>query len=334
MPTLHAINRLEKLPDFVARHCPDATTLQQASLCKMLAKYNGHYTNRPLFANECLAIPDDLEQQLKRSIPRVNGRGPWFSAEETGVLSKLLQQYSGDEVLAMSHIVDSLPQDEDTLKAFAGGLLGASRARGKSYLEALQVYNDSLVQWKNSPKKQRDKIKTRKVVPAHEKLSTAYKSEVRSMAHSSAALRNPKRGMRVLRSRKHSIDLVNTADAQRLKRFLKIARVSALGAIIIDTALAGQKVQNARDAGENAEKVAYEEYGALIGGIALAGALTIFFGPGLIILTVVGGVSALAGAKFGREIGKSLYEQISAYEAAILPERKTQLLSESALSAL
>ena len=66
----------------------------------------------------------------------------------------------------------------------------------------------------------------------HEKLSTAYKSEVCSMAHSSAALRSPKRGMRVLRSRKHSIDLVNTADAQCLKRFLKIARVSALGAIV------------------------------------------------------------------------------------------------------
>ncbi|VAX05660.1 hypothetical protein MNBD_GAMMA19-2353, partial [hydrothermal vent metagenome] len=27
MPTLRAINKLEKLPDFVARHCPDATTL-------------------------------------------------------------------------------------------------------------------------------------------------------------------------------------------------------------------------------------------------------------------------------------------------------------------
>ncbi len=140
--------------------------------------------------------------------------------------------------------------------------------------------------------------------------------------------------MRVLRSRKHSIDLVNTADAQRLKRFLKIARVSALGAIVIDTALAGQKVQNARDAGENAEKVAYEEYGALIGGIAAAGFFTVFFGPGLIILTVVGGMSALAGAKLGRDFGKSLYEQISAYESAMPPERKTQLLSESALSAL
>ena len=100
------------------------------------------------------------------------------------------------------------------------------------------------------------------------------------MAHSSAALRSPKRGMRVLRSRKHSIDLVNTADAQRLKRFLKIARVSALGAIVIDTALAGQKVQNARDAGENAEKVAYEEYGALVGGIMFAGAITAFLAQG------------------------------------------------------
>ncbi len=34
---------------------------------------------------------------------------------------------------------------------------------------------------------------------------------------------------------------------------------------MIDTALAGQKVKNARDAGENAEKVAYEEYVALMG---------------------------------------------------------------------
>jgi len=154
------------------------------------------------------------------------------------------------------------------------------------------------------------------------------------MAHSSAALRSPKRGMRVLRSRKHSIDLVNTADAQRLKRFLKIARVSALGAIVIDTALAGQKVQNARDAGENAEKVAYEEYGALIVSIAAAGFFTVFFGPGLIVLTVVGGISALAGAEGGRELGKFFYEQISDYESAMPSERKKQLLSESALSAL
>ena len=334
MPTLHAINKLEKLPDFVARHCPDATTLQQKNLCEILEKYNGYSTNRSLFANECLAIPDDLERQLRRSTLRAHGTAPWFTPEENSVLSKLLQQYSGDEILAMSNVVDSLPQDEDTLKGFAGGLLGASRARGKGYLRALQVYNDSLVQWKNTPKKQRNDIKNRKVQPAHESLRKAYQSEIRSMAHNTAALKSPKRGMRGLRSRKHSIDLANTADAQRLKRFLKIARVSALGAIVIDTALAGQKVRNARDAGENAEKVAYEEYGALVGGIALAGALTIFFGPGLIILTVVGGVSALVGAKFGREIGKSLYEQISVYETAMPLERKLPLLSESALSAL
>jgi len=299
----------------------------------MLEKYNGHYRNRPLFANECLAIPDDLEQQLRRSTPRVNGTGPWFTSQETRVLSELLRRYNGDEILAISNIVDTLPQNEDTLKAFAGGLLGASRARGKGYIQALQTYNDSLVQWKNAPKKQRNKIKIDKVQPAHEKLSTAYKNEIRSMSHSSAALKSPKRGMRGLRSRKRSIDLANIGDAQRLKRFLKIARVSALGTIVIDTALAGQKVQNARDAGENAEKVAYEEYGALIGGIAFAGAITTFFGPGLIILTVVGGISALAGAKFGRETGKSLYNQISAYEAAMPPERKKQLLSENALSA-
>ena len=42
----------------------------------------------------------------------------------------------------------------------------------------------------------------------------------------------------------------------------------------------GQKVKRAHAVGGNAEKVAYEEYGALIGGIALAGALTIFLAPG------------------------------------------------------
>ncbi len=132
--------------------------------------------------------------------------------------------------------------------------------------------------------------------------------------------------------------ITGSSNTQRLKRFLKIARVSALEAIVIDTALAGQKVKNARDAGENAEKVAYEEYGALAGGIALAGFVTatvfVTFGPGLIILTVAGGISALLGAKFGREIGKQLYDQISAYEMAIPSERKKQLLSDAALSAL
>ncbi len=47
-----------------------------------------------------------------------------------------------------------------------------------------------------------------------------------------------------------SIDLTGSIDVQRLKRFLKIARVSAVGAIVIDATLVGQKVQNARDAGE------------------------------------------------------------------------------------
>ena len=190
------------------------------------------------------------------------------------------------------------------------------------------------MQWKNASKGARNNVKLKKVLPAHEALSTAYKSELRSMARNTPALKSTKRGMRALRSRKRSIDLTNTADAQRLKRFLKIARVTAAGAIIIDTGLASQKVKHAHAAGGNAEKVAYEEYGALIGGIVFAGAITAFFGPGLIILTVVGGVSALLGAKSGRELGKSLYEQISAYEAAMPPERKKQLLSESALSAL
>jgi len=80
--------------------------------------------------------------------------------------------------------------------------------------------------------------------------------------------------------------------------------------------------------------VAYEEYGALIGGIAFAGAITAFFGPGLIILTVVGGISALGGAEFGRWIGELLYERISVYETALPSERKKQLLSDAALSVL
>ncbi len=108
--------------------------------------------------------------------------------------------------------------------------------------------------------------------------------------------------------------------------------MSAYGSIIIDAGLAGQKVQTARDAGGNAEKVAYEEYGALIISIAGAGVVTLavgtFLGPGLILLTLAGGVSALAGAEGGRELGKWMYEQISAYEAAMTQERKKQLLSE------
>ncbi|MCF6363001.1 MAG: hypothetical protein L3J88_06590 [Gammaproteobacteria bacterium] len=73
--------------------------------------------------------------------------------------------------------------------------------------------------------------------------------------------------MRTLRSRQHTVDLMGLGDVQRLKSLLKISRVSAYGAIIIDAGLAGQKVQTASDTGGNAEKVAYEEYGALILGI-------------------------------------------------------------------
>ncbi|MCF6325644.1 MAG: hypothetical protein L3J89_15225, partial [Gammaproteobacteria bacterium] len=265
----------EKLPDFVARHCHETSATEQASICKIVAKYNGHYPNQPLLANECLMIPDNLKQQLKRKRPQVN-IGPRFAGQEARVLNQLLKQYNGDEIMAISTLVDTLPQNDDTLKAFAGGLLGASRACGKGYIQALQVYNDSLVEWKNASKKQRNKIKIDKVQPAHEKLSKVYKSEVSSMARSNVVLKSTKRGMRALRSRKHSIDLTNTSDVQRLKRFLKIARVSAVGAIVIDATFAGQKVKNADAAGENSEKVAYEEYGALIGGIALAGALAIF----------------------------------------------------------
>jgi len=232
----------------------------------------------------------------------------------------------------MAEIADTLPAlpaSEDTLKAFAGGLLGASRSRGKGYLQALQAYNDSLVQWKNTPKAKRNQVKTKKVEPAHARLSKAYKSELLSMTpHGLHPLKGPKQGMRLLRGRQRSIDLSGAKDALRLKNFLKIARVSAYGAIIIDAGFAGQKVQQTREAGGNSEKVAYEEYGALIGGIALAGAITVFFGPGLIILTLVGGTSALLGAKGGRWIGELLYEQVSNYEIAMPFERKKQLLSE------
>jgi len=295
VPTLYVTDKFQKLPDFVAQHCHEVPAIQQASICKILAKYNGHYPNRPLLANECLAIPDDLEQQLKRKTPRVNGTGPRFTPQESQVLSTLLQQYNGDEILAISSLVGTLPQNEDTLKAFAGGLLGASRARGKGYIQAMQVYSDNLVEWKNSTKKQRNKIKIDKVLPAYEKLEKVYSSEVKSMSHNTSALRSPKRGMRVLRSRQRNIDLTNIEDVQRLKRFLKIARVSAIGAIVIDTALAGQKVKNARDVGGNAEKIAYEEYGALVVGILGVGFAT---------------------------------------EAAMPSQRKKQLLSDAALSAL
>jgi len=157
----------------------------------------------------------------------------------------------------MGEILESLPTGDDTLKAFAGGLLGASQARGKGYIQALQAYNDSLVQWKNARKKQRNKIKIEKVQLAYERLSQTYNRELKSLARTgSRALRSPRHGMRALRSRRHSVDLIDTRDVRRLKSLLKIARVSAYGAIIIDAGLAGQKVQDARDAGGNAEKVA------------------------------------------------------------------------------
>ncbi|MCF6324830.1 MAG: hypothetical protein L3J89_11005, partial [Gammaproteobacteria bacterium] len=52
IPTLYAIDKLEKLPDFVARHCHETSATEQASICKIVAKYNGHYPNQPLLANE------------------------------------------------------------------------------------------------------------------------------------------------------------------------------------------------------------------------------------------------------------------------------------------
>jgi len=187
----------------------------------------------------------------------------------------------------------------------------------------------------NTPKAKRNQVKTKKVEPAHARLSKAWKSELHSMTpHGLHPLKGPKQGMRLLRGRERSIDLSNTKDALRLKNFLKIARVSAYGAIVIDAGLVGQKVQQTREGGGNAEKVAYEEYGALVVGVLGASFATAFLGPGLIILTVAGGIGALVGAELGREIGKQLYNQISAYEAAMSPQRKKQLLSDAAMSAL
>ena len=337
MPRLQLVDpNVRTLSDVVTTHCPEIKETQRETACHILAKYNGRHPDN-LFTrpNESLVIPDNLTQRLL--IPTATNFTPTLrlTPSETESLSALLAKYSGAEILSMAEIADTLPASEDTLKAFAGGLLGASRSRGKGYLQALQAYNDSLVQWKNTPKAKRNQVKTKKVEPAHDRLSKAYKSELHSMTpHGLHPLKGPKQGMRLLRGRERSIDLSNTRDALRLKNFLKIARVSAYGAIIIDAGLVGQKVQQAREAGGDAEKVAYEEYGALIGGIVVAGAITAFFGPGLIILTVVGGVSALAGAGLGREFGKRLYDQISAYEAAMPIEQKKQLLSDAAMSAL
>ena len=275
-----------------------------------------------------IGTPDPHYSQL------CTGIDPRLTVSETITLRTLLQNRHGEEILHMGELMETLPTSDDTLKAFAGGLLGASQARGQGYLQALQVYNDSLVQWKNAPKKQRNKIKIEKVQPAHGRLGTTYQSELKSMAfgRDSHPLKSPGHGMRVLRSRHNSVDLMGLSDVLRLKNLLKIARVSAYGAIIIDAGLAGQKVQAARDAGGNAEKVAYEEYGALVVGIGMAslasGLVFTFLGPGLIILTLAGGIGALAGAKGGRWMGELLYGQISAYEAAMSPERKKQLLSD------
>ena len=86
-----------------------------------------------------MAIPDDLEQQLSRRTPRAAGTAPQLNVFDGKVLNALLQQNSADEILAMSEIVETLPQNEDTLKAFAGGLLGASQTRGKGYIQALKT---------------------------------------------------------------------------------------------------------------------------------------------------------------------------------------------------
>ncbi len=329
MARLYSINKFQKLPDFVAEHCHEVTPAQQEAACRIIAKYNRRHIRNPLLANQCITIPDDLAKQLNSRVPRAQGIAPWLSHDDGRALNALLQQHSDDEIWALERLVDSLPKNEDTLKAFAGGLLGASQIRGKAYLRDLQAYNDTLVQWKNTPKRQRNKVETEIVQPAHQKLDRGYKSESRSMARRSPALRSVKRGIRAQRRSRHSIDLTNTEDVLRLKRLLKIARVSALGAIIIDTGLVTQKVKHVHEAGENAEKVAYEEYAALIVGIAAASVTTVaavyFFGPGLIILTVVGGIGALMGAEGGRELGRRLYEQISTYEATI---------SDAAMSAL
>ncbi|MCF6363002.1 MAG: hypothetical protein L3J88_06595 [Gammaproteobacteria bacterium] len=110
------------------------------------------------------------------------GMDPRLTVGEGISLRRLLKYHRGEEILPLSELMKALPASDDSLKAFAGGLLGASRARGNAYIQALQVYNDSLVQWKNARKKQRNKIKIEKVQPAHERLNTAYRSELRSMA--------------------------------------------------------------------------------------------------------------------------------------------------------
>ncbi|MCF6336729.1 MAG: hypothetical protein L3J84_02075 [Gammaproteobacteria bacterium] len=337
MPRLHLVEHdIRTLSDFVATRCPEIKEAQRETARQVLAKYNGRHPDNPFtLPNDSLVVPDNLPQRLL--IPATINFTPTLrlTQPEVKTLSALLAKYSAGEILSMAQIADTLPASEDTLKAFAGGLLGASRSRGKGYLQALQVYNDSLVEWKNTPKAKRNKIKAEKVQPAHDRLSKAYKSELHSMTpHGLHPLKGAKQGMRLLRGRQRSIELSNTEESLRLKRFLKMARVSAYGAIIIDAGLVGQKVQQARDAGENAEKVAYEEYGALVVGILGAGFATAFLGPGLLILTVAGGVGALLGAEGGRWIGELLYEQISTYEAAVPPERKKQLLSDAVLSVL
>ena len=152
------------------------------------------------------------------------------------------------------------------------------------------------------------------------------------------ALRNRRRATRHLRHERNSLHLNNIADIRRLQKFLKAAKFAGWGAIIIDAGLAAQKVNAAGQTGGNAGRIAYEEYAALVGGIAAGAAVSVgvltFFGPGLLVLTIAGGISALAGAEVGRILGRLIHDQIASYESALPAKRKKQILSEAALSAL
>ncbi len=74
------------------------------------------------------------------------GTEPRLTVTEEITLRTLLKHHHAEEILPLGELLATLPAGDDTLKAFAGGLLGASQARGKAYLQALQIYNDGLVQ--------------------------------------------------------------------------------------------------------------------------------------------------------------------------------------------
>ncbi|MCF6209847.1 MAG: hypothetical protein L3J88_07290 [Gammaproteobacteria bacterium] len=113
-------------------------------------------TNSPLPGPLGIGTPSNYFSEL------CTGIDPQLTLREEATLRALLKQYPGDEVLALGELMEILPTGEDSLKAFAGGLLGASLARGKGYIQALQAYNDSLVQWKTPPKSSVTKSRQKK----------------------------------------------------------------------------------------------------------------------------------------------------------------------------